>query len=287
MNRSGTTWLTNLLCNHPQIAGVQTAEHFGIIESNMFGHFQNMFGALKYDENFEGLLTLWSHTDFFRSAQGDLGELRAACEDSRCYVRLFVALMERYALLQDCPYWVQKVSPLRMHYAGSLLDRAKLVVIQRDCPSTISSAARLLERQGRHEHPGKIAFGYGFQDKLTRQLLRRRDACVVQYDELVQNPTTVMQRICTHVGIPFAPEMLQERFPKNSSFGSDRDRVGLRPRERAAIAIGRLLATCLPVFVLRRMRDRWGVQARRLVTGSFRMSGVQPGPTPSGRPTMG
>lgn len=36
-NRSGTTWLANQLCEHPDIAGVQQERRHGIHESAYFG----------------------------------------------------------------------------------------------------------------------------------------------------------------------------------------------------------------------------------------------------------
>ena len=36
MTRSGTKWLSNILCNHSEMIGVQSEQHGGIIETNMF-----------------------------------------------------------------------------------------------------------------------------------------------------------------------------------------------------------------------------------------------------------
>ena len=34
--RNGTTWLCNILCNHPEIVGAQHKVHWGIYESNIY-----------------------------------------------------------------------------------------------------------------------------------------------------------------------------------------------------------------------------------------------------------
>lgn len=44
-NRSGTTWLANQLCEHPDIVGVQHERHHGIHESAYFGLIDGRFGA--------------------------------------------------------------------------------------------------------------------------------------------------------------------------------------------------------------------------------------------------
>lgn len=41
--RSGTTWLANLLGNHPDIASIACVEHHGIHESHIFDHTRYCF----------------------------------------------------------------------------------------------------------------------------------------------------------------------------------------------------------------------------------------------------
>jgi len=46
--RSGTTWLANILCQHSKITGVQ-GEPYGIRESDYFNCIEGYFGKLKND----------------------------------------------------------------------------------------------------------------------------------------------------------------------------------------------------------------------------------------------
>ena len=70
MNRSGTKWVSNILCNHEDVIGVQSERHFGILETNMFGTMQDKFD-LSSPEDYVGFLEMWSKTEFFRRTDID------------------------------------------------------------------------------------------------------------------------------------------------------------------------------------------------------------------------
>jgi hypothetical protein len=42
-NRSGTQWLSNILCNHSDVMSVHFAEHCGIIETNSYPQIECKF----------------------------------------------------------------------------------------------------------------------------------------------------------------------------------------------------------------------------------------------------
>ncbi len=220
MNRSGTTWLTNILCNHPQIAGVQSPDHYGIIETNMFGHFQEMFGDLRFEENYRGLIELWSRTDFFRTAGANRRQLHQWSPHPTSYMEILQSVLDDFARRQQCPYWVQKVSPLRLHYLEELPQRARLVVILRQPVPTIRSAAQLIKNGNRHIWTGKIAFGYALQRKLLKRLIRTTRPCVVHYEALLEDAGGTVGRICEHLQLPFDASLLEQRYERNTSFGS-------------------------------------------------------------------
>src|SRR3954453_14062117 len=62
--RSGTTWLGNLLIDHPQVAGVAALEHHGMVESHLFDHTRYaMPGVMTAGE----FLARYSTEDYFRA----------------------------------------------------------------------------------------------------------------------------------------------------------------------------------------------------------------------------
>ena len=62
-NRSGTKWLSNILLNHPNIAGIQSDYHRGILETNMFQNMPIIFGNLKDIDNFIGVTEPYEESD--------------------------------------------------------------------------------------------------------------------------------------------------------------------------------------------------------------------------------
>lgn len=70
LNRNGTTWLPNILCNHPEICGAQHKVHWGIKETNICRHILYWNDFVKNDE-FIKFLELYSSGDHFTLSEGD------------------------------------------------------------------------------------------------------------------------------------------------------------------------------------------------------------------------
>ena len=145
-NRSGTTWLSNLLCNHSQISGVQSDEHFGIIETNLFGRMQRVFGSLNSRVNKIAFIESWSQTDFFLATGIDKSEIYSL--KSRDYVDIFRFVMREFSSRLGNSYWLQKLPTTEFRYLGSLQDDAKIIVITRNMLGNLASKHGLLQKKG-------------------------------------------------------------------------------------------------------------------------------------------
>ena len=86
--RSGTTWTANLLAAHPQVAAVQSDDHFGIHESIFFSHFARAFGDLDDDANFDRFVAQFVTSDYYvLSGPGARLDTAAAAPELRRGVR--------------------------------------------------------------------------------------------------------------------------------------------------------------------------------------------------------
>jgi hypothetical protein len=94
-HRSGTTWLANLLCQHPQIAGVQHARHHGIHESAFFSHVYGRYGDLAVWSRYAEFVEVVAASDYFRLAGATREFLYSLWPTS--YEGVFRAVMDRFA----------------------------------------------------------------------------------------------------------------------------------------------------------------------------------------------
>lgn len=65
VQRSGTTWLANILAQHSRAIAVQADDHFGIHESIFFSHFARVYGDLGDEANFERFATDFATSDYY------------------------------------------------------------------------------------------------------------------------------------------------------------------------------------------------------------------------------
>ena len=65
LNRSGTKWLSNTLCQHAEVAGVLHERFTGILETNMLDTIPRVFPDLREGDDYAAVIELWSATEFF------------------------------------------------------------------------------------------------------------------------------------------------------------------------------------------------------------------------------
>ena len=108
MDRSGTKWLSNILCNHYDIIGIQYEKAYGILETNMFGIMQKRFGDISALENYIGFIELWAQTNFFRIS-GIEKSFFYNLNYKPSVLELFEILMNELAKRQKKEFWLQKM----------------------------------------------------------------------------------------------------------------------------------------------------------------------------------
>lgn len=218
MNRSGTKWLSNLLCNHSMVAGVQSARHAGIVETNMFTVMDEKFDVSSPQDR-HVMIDLWTRTDFFLGTSVDR---RLLFEDPepKTSLEVFVRCMETHARLSSKTHWLQKLSP---EAALAVLDRlpaAKVIVIKRDFLSTIRSTLQLEYIDGKTPSVFDAVYSFVAQSKLLTRVTSCHTAYRVRFEDLRDDLPQTMRAVCDFLGIPFETDVLQTEFAKNTSFDS-------------------------------------------------------------------
>ena len=101
MSRSGHTWFTNLIGNHPDIIKLVEPEA-GCFEANMLDLLPAKYGSIKKPDDYVGLIELWSQTDLFKATGVDKEIFYKLKPRPTSYRQLFKILMDR-SWLRACP----------------------------------------------------------------------------------------------------------------------------------------------------------------------------------------
>lgn len=264
VQRSGTTWLANLLCGHPDITGVEAAEHNGIHESVFFSHFAQAYGDLADDATFDRFATEFCASDYFLLSGCDEAWFRA--QRPRTYPAAFRLVMDALAARRSARYWVEK-SPHHTVLGPELaaaFPEARFVAVVRDHVSLIRSRIWAFGRTP-PPYPRRLVTllracaASSFYQRLLEAFAHDCDrAIVVRYAALRADTEGEMRRVTAFIGVPYEALMLEERYRPNTSFQrGDRDRSrGLTRLDRFVIRIGTTLARLVPLPVLAHIEAR-------------------------------
>jgi len=250
--RSGTTWLANQLCEHPQIAGVRHQAHLGIHESVFFSYIYGRYGDIRNRSNFIEFAEVMAASDYCRIAGITREFLHGLWPTT--YEAVFRAMHEFIAEQQGAPFWLEK-SPTHAVWVNELADwypDAKFAAVFRDLQQVVASDLRRFP----DEHPDQAArqatwrkrvilrtcFGRAYYNKMIRAFARRHPDRIhlVRYSDMRADLESVGRRICDFLGLEFDATMLGQSYPPNTSFTG-----GGRPRGDAVTGGERFLASCL------------------------------------------
>lgn len=270
--RSGTTWLANLVAEHPRVAAVQAEDHFGIHESIFFSHFARAYGDLEDDDDFARFARDFTGSDYYLLTGIEPEWLTR--RRPRGYAETFRALMEELARRRGhLPFWVEK-SPhhtlLAEEIADAFPDARFLCIVRRTADVVNSWLWAHGEPPPWPRRLGTLARTtwscVAHQRWLQRFARRSSRAVALRYEDLKADPEAEMRRVTGLVGLPFDPSMLAMTWRKNSSFraAGSRRRRPLSRADRAVVAAVSSLLVAVPVTVLHRLtlarRRRRGVE---------------------------
>ena len=251
LNRSGTKWLSNILCNHPLVAGVQSERARGILETNLFHRMREKF-YLRAADDYIGFVELWRQSEFFRLINEQSDYLYTLTPRPQSFIWIFNHVMTRYAGRQNAVYWLQKCDPDRAIEVAAEIDRVRFIVIRRDMLDVAQSAHQMNKNRGVQHSVLRSIPGIARAEKLIRKIEAEYSAVTVNYDELREDPHRVVEDLCGRLELPFDPSLLEVPFAPNTSFRGERP----APFTPSYAFVSRMLgALCLraPIWLLNKI----------------------------------
>lgn len=265
LQRSGTTWMANLLSEHPQIASVQAVEHRGIHESIFFSHFARAYGDLADDATFEQFVRHFTSSDYYLLT--GLPKSWIERQRPRSYAEAFRLVMDEVARTRRATCWIEK-SPhhtlLCDELAREFPDARFLCVVRGDlglARSRLWAYGRTPERS-----PARfltLARAVAANALYSRELRRFAHHCpralLVSHEAMVEDLEHEMRRAADFLGLPFDARLLRSRFAANSSFSSTQARSqALTWSDRAIVGLLGYAGRIVPLTWLDTLERRRG-----------------------------
>jgi len=220
LDRTGTSLMYALLASHPSVAMTR--------RTNWWTYFHGRFGDLAEDGNLDRLLDTMLRYRRHRKLEPDRDRLRREFrEGAPVYSRLFALLETHHAERLGRPRWGDK-SLHTERYADVVFGEfpdAHLIHMVRDPRDRYSSVIKRWKRV-------RGGVGAGTAAWLASVRLGERNAArfpdryrLVRYEDLAQRPEETMRAVCSLIGEPYVPEILEMRGADtfrevgNSSYG--------------------------------------------------------------------
>lgn len=254
--RSGTKWLSNILCNHSDVAGIQCERARGILETNMFHRMQTKFD-LRSADDYVGFIELWSRTEFFQHLGEDIDFLYGLNPRPLSFITLFDLVMRRHAERGGATHWLQKCNPERALEVIPRLENPKVVIIKRDTIAVAESLRQMNLNRGLQFSILKSIPRIARAEKLLLLVEKRAKVSSVAYENLRQDPLSAIESVCAQLGLDFSESLLDVRFRPNTSFHGVRPKP-IYPSYERFLRLTRACASTLPLGIL-----DWALRTRR------------------------
>ena len=271
LQRSGTTWVANMLAGCGAVTAVQAEDHRGVHESIFFSHFAVGFGPFPDPAARARFAAAFEASDYFILSGLGPADLATIIASSGSYAEVFGGVMDEMSVRAGHRFWVEK-SPDHTLLSATLADAlptARFVCVVRDSRDLVASR---LAAYGRTPARGlrrlrDILRGSVVNQLYTRHLARFAAGCdraiLLSYDRLLRHPDEERARLAAFLGIDIAPSLLQSRYSPNTSHDRGRSTRTLSRLDLTCLAVGGAIGRALPLAVLaatqRRLERRRGV----------------------------
>lgn len=238
VHRSGTTWVANTLCNHSQIFGLQSDQHYGIKESWFFSHLDGRYGDIGIQSNYDNFINSFQRTYFFKISDVDFDELISI--RARNYHEFFEIFMTHAASQRpSIKYWLEK-SPVHSLYLNKLISyypSAKFIAVERTLENVALSAFGLMNEDSSfttiplsnllrtvinwHKYYQYIHHYVGkYPDKFF----------YLHYEKLLEDPKFFFKACIDFLNLDWEVNILEQRFDRNTSFPGARKNLDDRSK---------------------------------------------------------
>lgn len=269
LQRSGTTWIANLLAGSGVVAAVTAEEHRGVHESVFFSHFAIAFGPFEQARARAAFRDAFAASDYFLLTGLPPAALDDAIERARDYAGVFALVMDALAAREGCAHWLEK-SPHHTLLAEDLATRfpeARFVCVVRSSASLVASrlAAGGRGRPGPLKRAADILRGTLVNTLHARRLKRFAAGCdraiLLSYDGFVADEARGKRELRGFLGLDVTPEAMHSAFVPNTSHSDPRTRR-LSRGDRLLVSIGDWVGSSSPIGLL-----SWIERTRRRARG--------------------
>jgi len=275
-NRSGTTWLANILANHSNIACVQAEEHFGILETGFFSTLPEYFGDIRDDDNFIVFVEAFSKSDYFvlTGLDKDLFYEKGQLD----YPEFLKILMDNYAEKKGADYWLEKTPSHSLHLDEIFryFPDAKIIGIKRDIISVVKSMVKLHDFSRKHLFR-KVFSYFRFNKEIENFASKSNRIMLIEYNDFKKSKEETIRNVCKFLDIEFEHLMLEDRYKPNTSFQNEKGRrEALTSLEKIYVRLLASIFSFLP-YSFYRIVNKWIPFIRRLykkpklISGTYRL----------------
>ena len=263
LQRSGTTWVANLLASSDAIAAVTAEEHRGVHESIFFSHFATAFGPFENADARSDFRAAFAASDYFLLSELSEAVLDDAIAQATDYAGVFAKVMDALAAREGCAFWLEK-SPHHTRLAENLAQRfpdAWFVCVTRSSNSLISSRLAAFGRTPprRAKRAADILRGTLVNSMNARRLRRFAADCdralLLRYEDLLADEPGGKHDLSEFLRLRVAPDTMRSSFAPNSSHRNATTRH-LSSFDRVLIALGDLVGWFLPLRLLIELETR-------------------------------
>lgn len=197
--RSGTTLLATIMCRHSAIAIPPETQYFPEILPKLRSDFTMT------QEKVSELLSQTRLADL----NLDVSAVFSAIDSDDLTKSLFLTLLTEYARDLGATVLGEK-SPSHVGYVSEILDifpESKVVCLIRDGRAVSSSLRRL---NWDHSNLYRHAASWVSRARAVRDVLQHypQNSILVKYEDLVENPSVEVGKVCDFIGVHFEPSQL-------------------------------------------------------------------------------
>jgi hypothetical protein len=263
LQRSGTTWLANMLAGLPNVAAIEAEDHRGVHESIFFSHFARAFGDWHDLPARQRFLDAFKLSDYFLLSGLEPELLDEFSHTKDNYGQVFISFMDLVAAVEGADAWVEK-SPHHVFCVDQIMavaPDARFVLVERRLPDLVASRLHGFGRKLRWPPLRWLDVARGtlaakHVQRELRLLARQDNALLVRYEDLVADTDmAVRQSILDHIGVDADPADMISAYAPNSSFVNDTKPRRLGPVSRLVVTVTGAIGAVIPLAVLRRWRE--------------------------------
>jgi hypothetical protein len=230
-HRSGTTWLSNLLINHTDIAAIKSQKHGGIHESAFFSNVKYYFKDIDDINNYITFLEAFSQSDYFILSDLKKQDFyrKKTIDNINDFNDFFKVFMERFAIKENKNYWLEK-SPTHTIFINDIyknFKNAKFVAIKRDLKEVIMSTIKIFGKdKPKKWYLIKQIYHYIGYNKIIKEFENNNNSSIflVKYSDLKAKNEVIMEQLCDFLDIDFEKNIISSNFKNNSSYSSESEK---------------------------------------------------------------